>query len=282
MYKEFNNIKKFCFYVNSSGNRLSAAQVKKHVGCDIVINGSLYDMNTFKATCKVKANKKILSTNQYSYNGYGWNNGSNTLTMTTDMDAYDNYISCVCLVNYGQKQPLYGTAGMNGVRGRTAIGVKKDGTVVIYVSKDGQSGSYGACTIETLQQRMLALGCYTALNLDGGGSSQYESDTDKITSSRRVHNYICIWLNKEEKKPVAPAKPVVQTQAKPAATPKTAKYKVNTNSLRLNVRKGAGTIHPIVATLAKNTVVEITIISNGWGYIPAKKGWVSMSYMKKI
>jgi exopolysaccharide biosynthesis protein len=99
---------------------------------------------------------------------------------------------------------------MNGVRGRTAIGVKKDGTVVIYVSKDGQSGSYGACTIETLQQRMLALGCYTALNLDGGGSSQYESDTDKITSSRRVHNYICIWLNKEEKKPVAPAKPVVQ------------------------------------------------------------------------
>jgi uncharacterized protein YgiM (DUF1202 family) len=57
---------------------------------------------------------------------------------------------------------------------------------------------------------------------------------------------------------------------------------VNTNSLRLNVRKGAGTIHPIVATLKKNTVVEITIISNGWGYIPAKKGWVSMSYMKKI
>ena len=102
MYKEF-KIKQICFYVNSSGNRLSAAQVKKHVGCEVVINGSQYDMNKFVATCKVKANKKVLSTNQYTYAGYGWNNGTTNLVMTGDMDAYDNYISCVCLINYGQK-----------------------------------------------------------------------------------------------------------------------------------------------------------------------------------
>ncbi len=54
---------------------------------------------------------------------------------------------------------------------RTAIGIKKDGTVVFYTIDGRQSGySYGARK-ETVAKRLLELGCLDALNLDGGGST---------------------------------------------------------------------------------------------------------------
>lgn len=42
---------------------------------------------------------------------------------------------------------------------------------------------------------MFDQGCINAICLDGGGSSQIDCDKGKITSSRKVANYICIWTN---------------------------------------------------------------------------------------
>ncbi len=54
---------------------------------------------------------------------------------------------------------------------RTAIGIRKDGTVIFYTIDGRQSGySYGVRK-ETLAKRLLELGCVEALNLDGGGST---------------------------------------------------------------------------------------------------------------
>lgn len=54
---------------------------------------------------------------------------------------------------------------------RTAIGIKKDGTVLFYTIDGRQTGySYGARK-ETLAKRLLELGCVEAINLDGGGST---------------------------------------------------------------------------------------------------------------
>lgn len=54
---------------------------------------------------------------------------------------------------------------------RTAIGIKKDGTVIFYTLDGRQSGySYGAKK-STLAKRLLELGCVEAINLDGGGST---------------------------------------------------------------------------------------------------------------
>ena len=54
---------------------------------------------------------------------------------------------------------------------RTAIGIRKDGTILFYTIDGRQSGySYGARK-ETLAKRLLELGCVEALNLDGGGST---------------------------------------------------------------------------------------------------------------
>lgn len=70
------------------------------------------------------------------------------------------------------------TGGNAGGQPRTAIGINKEGTKLIQVTVDGRwtSGSddknaYGMAT-DLLAELMLELGCYKAMNLDGGGGSQ--------------------------------------------------------------------------------------------------------------
>ncbi|MBE7031910.1 MAG: hypothetical protein E7401_02990 [Ruminococcaceae bacterium] len=59
-----------------------------------------------------------------------------------------------------------------GAAPRTAIGIKKDGSIILYTIDGRQEGhSYGV-QLKTLAKRMLELGCVEALNLDGGGSTQ--------------------------------------------------------------------------------------------------------------
>ena len=65
------------------------------------------------------------------------------------------------------------TAGIDGgssARARSAIGVKSDGTVVLYEIDGNQSASAGL-TAAGLGQELLELGCVRAICLDGGGSS---------------------------------------------------------------------------------------------------------------
>ena len=65
------------------------------------------------------------------------------------------------------------TTGIDGGstnRARSAIGVKSDGTVVLYEIDGNQSSSAGL-TAAQLGQELLELGCVRAICLDGGGSS---------------------------------------------------------------------------------------------------------------
>ncbi|MBR2453012.1 MAG: phosphodiester glycosidase family protein [Clostridia bacterium] len=58
-----------------------------------------------------------------------------------------------------------------GAAPRTAIGITKDGEIILYTIDGRQSGhSYGV-QLRTLAKRMKELGCIEALNLDGGGST---------------------------------------------------------------------------------------------------------------
>lgn len=96
----------------------------------------------------------------------------------------------------------------NGAAPRTAIGVKADGTVLLYVLDGRQTGySYGAKE-KTLAQRLKELGCIDAINLDGGGSTTLAgiypgTDENSIINSpsdkslRKVTNFI--FLKNEEK-----------------------------------------------------------------------------------
>lgn len=58
-----------------------------------------------------------------------------------------------------------------GAAPRTAIGIKEDGSILLYTIDGRQSGhSYGV-QLATLAKRMKELGCVDAINLDGGGST---------------------------------------------------------------------------------------------------------------
>ncbi len=54
---------------------------------------------------------------------------------------------------------------------RTAVGIKKDGTVIFYTIDGRQSGYSAGISMATLAKRLTELGCVDAINLDGGGST---------------------------------------------------------------------------------------------------------------
>lgn len=59
-------------------------------------------------------------------------------------------------------------------------------------------------------------------------------------------------------------------------------YKVKITASVLNVRKGAGTNHPIVTTVHKNEVYTIVDENNGWGKLKSGAGWISLKYTKRV
>lgn len=56
---------------------------------------------------------------------------------------------------------------------RTAVGVRADGSVVFYAVDGRQNGHSVGATYTELAQRMIELGCVSAIALDGGGSTTF-------------------------------------------------------------------------------------------------------------
>ena len=80
------------------------------------------------------------------------------------------------LIINGEPAKMEGNGGW-GTAPRTAIGQRRDGTVV-FVVVDGRSISSAGVSIRTLQEIMVEQQCYNAANLDGGSSTvlQYEGE----------------------------------------------------------------------------------------------------------
>lgn len=183
-------ISKARIYINSGKKTL--AEIKKETGADVLINGGLYDMNKFIALCHLKADGYLYSEDDYTYYGYGWNNEDTKLQMVTSYDQLDNYICCTAMIKDGKAVALIYDEPQGGDRGRTAVGTMPDGSIAIYCSKDGSTGSM---TPEELQQFALARGWKDGIMLDSGGSSQCITPNGNVTSSRKVHNVLCFWID---------------------------------------------------------------------------------------
>lgn len=94
-----------------------------------------------------------------------------TLSVTASSPGWSDVVYAVggkSLVRGGAVTPD-GIDGAGSHTGRTAVGVKADGTVVLY-QNDGSSGSAGL-TARELGVEMQELGCTEVICLDGGGSS---------------------------------------------------------------------------------------------------------------
>lgn len=71
---------------------------------------------------------------------------------------------------------------------RSALGVKADGTILLYEIDGRQAGHSNGISMKQLAQEMIDQGCVTAVNFDGGGSSVIAgklpgSDTAKVLNS---------------------------------------------------------------------------------------------------
>lgn len=169
------------------------------MGCDYIINGGLYNVSNQKPVIKLKADGKIYTTDQWNYNGIAWDNpplnfGFELLDPKLST-AKANAIACVCLRMNNVKQEYALTSAQNDkaigyAAARTCIGMK-NGQLALFLSSTGMrpNAVYDYLTKE---------GWSDILMLDGGGSTQgYLGSGKQVTSSRKVSNYICVYLYKD-------------------------------------------------------------------------------------
>lgn len=60
----------------------------------------------------------------------------------------------------------------DSVRARTAIGVDRDGSVFLLVAREDDARGVPGLSLQELAKKLVEIGAWTALNLDGGGSSE--------------------------------------------------------------------------------------------------------------
>lgn len=173
------------------GNGRSMAQVKGDA--DYILNGGFYDMTTGKPVGHLKIGGKVLSKEAWTTWGYAWDTGTDLSMVQLPAEAA-NYIGGVPLLTPwdGPDAKLTYPAEVGGSRPRTAIALAGD-KLLLYCADS-------PTTPEKLRKELHDLGASTALMLDSGGSSQCDFAGKCISSSRRVHNYIAIWLKKEPEK----------------------------------------------------------------------------------
>ena len=179
------------------GNGRSMAQVKGDA--DYILNGGFYDMTTGKPVGHLKIGGKVLSKEAWTTWGYAWDTGAD-LSMVQLPATAANYIGGVPLLTPwdGLDAKLTYPAEVGGSRPRTAIALAGD-KLILYCADS-------PTTPEKLRQELHDLGADTAIMLDSGGSSQCDFAGKRISGSRRVHNYIAVWLKKEpgkEDKPMS-------------------------------------------------------------------------------
>nr|DAG38904.1 MAG TPA: N-acetylmuramoyl-L-alanine amidase [Caudoviricetes sp.] len=235
---------------------MTMQEVYNKTGADYLLNGGMW--NADGSPCPLlKVGGKWLSKRPWTAWGYGWNKGPD-VTLTSNADSYQSFIAVTPLISDGRKldKLSYATA-QGGRRGRSAIGLDKD-RIVLYCTGDGTAD---AKTPEQLRDELASMGLQSSVMLDGGGSSQCRYPDKSIKASRKVHNWIAVYLKKE------------------VAGPVNDKYKVDP-AVGVNVRFGPSTSYGKVGSYACGAVVEVAATQNGWG--KTLKGWVSMDYLSPV
>ena len=186
------DIQQIQLYINTARKSLSA--IRAETGADYLLNGTLYNMSTFRPNCHLKAEGEVLCRPPYAVAGYAWQTGPDISMDALPDDGQRNYIACTPLIVSGKAvDKLTYDPGQGGKRGRSAIGIK-DGRLALYCTRDGGSMER---TPEQLRDDLAAAGWDSAVMLDGGGSSQCDFAGQTVSSSRAVHDLVLVYLKKE-------------------------------------------------------------------------------------
>ena len=178
-----------------TGNGRSMAQIKGDA--DYICNAGFYDMTTGRPVGHLKADGAVLAKEVWGCWGFAWDKSD--IKMAALPSVAKNYISGVEMLSpmIGIHDAMHYRPEVGGSRPRTAMALT--GNKLLLYCADSPT------TPEALRDTLYKLGAETAIMLDGGGSSQCDFQGQKIYSSRRVHNYLAVWLKHDQKedKPVS-------------------------------------------------------------------------------
>jgi exopolysaccharide biosynthesis protein len=191
----------------------------EELGAIAAINGTFFDVANGGSVDFVKMNGTVIKQNVLDKNGKrarhqqtaividnkgglalkkwdGTPNWENTLT------EKDIMLSGPLLIFNKNKEELDSSSFTTARHPRTAIGIKADGKVIL-LTVDGRQENSAGMSLHELTNTMRWLGCVSAINLDGGGSTtlwikegivNYPSDNKKWDheGERKVANVVII------------------------------------------------------------------------------------------
>ena len=231
-----------------TGNGRSMAQVKGDA--DYICNAGFYDMTTGRPVGHLKADGAVLAKEVWGCWGFAWDRADIKMSALPDAKR-TNYISGVEMLSpmIGIHDAMHYRPEVGGSRPRTAMALT--GNKLLLYCADSPT------TPEALRDTLYKLGAETAIMLDGGGSSQCDFAGQKISSSRRVHNYLAVWLRKKEDKPVG-------------------NYIV-TAEVGLNIRSAPAKTAPKMGGYSYGAVVTVLELRDVWAR--TDRGWVYAAYL---
>lgn len=154
---------------------------------------------------------------------------------------------------------------------RTLIGQKSDGTIV-WVVVDGRRSTSAGVTIYQSAELMKSLGCFTAANLDGGGSSEMIVNNAIVNkpsdgAERSIGTAFVAYAKKNK----------ITENSNP-------QKKAVVTAWGLNVRSGPSAGYKSLSVFTKNTTVYVISVSNGWAKIVYGNdvAYVSSNYIKYV
>lgn len=173
--------------------RIKTSDMAREQHAVAAVNGSFFDMGRHNPVLFLRIDgvdlgqtsqgEAKLALDDYQFGTLAMENDSvfilktDTVSQWEEGLPYPNMMTARPLLLFdGKTLPLREDLGFVSDRhNRTAVGIRADGTVLLVVV-DGRASEASGMSLQELQQVMWWLGCHTALNLDGGGSTTFYAD----------------------------------------------------------------------------------------------------------
>ena len=168
--------------------RTKTSETAKEHDALAAVNGSFFDMDRHNPICYLRINGEEVGINTpgadtvnrkyYQYGTLVFDSTDIRIVHTDSARLWErtlpdrNIMTAGPLLIYkGQNQPMRNDLSfVNSRHNRTAVGIKADGTILLF-TVDGRTKQSEGMTLDELIATLRWLGCQDALNLDGGGST---------------------------------------------------------------------------------------------------------------
>lgn len=238
------------FYGNKGNEDVKSAKkrITKERGRtpDFLFNAELFDFKSRAAASDVVSQGKVHRLGETF--GFAFKDNKTPVFSYKNNVGAPDYVGAYPLLVKDGKAEKSAPSGISGRRGRTAMGLSQDSMYVVLVPD--KSGA----TLTELRSTLIKQGVKSAINLDGGGSTQFYAPLGNYFSGRRVRGFVGIWIKGGDIRRV----------------------KVRTS---LNIRSGPGILHKKTGRLYNGDTVTVLEEKGSWARI--NLGWVSSLYLVK-